>query len=205
MTRRWDIGPVLVGLGALLLLVSLFLRWYGTATAWDAYELVDLLLAALAIAGVTLATAALVPALELADRRPLPWVAGAAFVIVAMQLIDPPPLALGRSLAAGAWLGFAASVLMVVGTVLTFGRVSFAVAVEGRDPRRRVTAVDSRGQETGTHEALADPDPEPGPATQRAPRRDAPLLGRRDRGRTAPAEDDAPGTAGDDEDPPERG
>lgn len=196
MTRRWDIGPLLVGLGALLLLVSLFLRWYGSATAWDAYELVDLLLAALAIAGTTLAVAALVPALELADRRPLPWVAGAAFVIVAMQLVDPPPLALGRSLSAGAWVGFAASVVMVLGTVLTFGRVSFAVAVEGRDPRRRVTAVDSR-EETGAHEAAADPVPG-------APRRDEPLLGRRDR--EPPAEASEPGAIRvDDEDPPERG
>jgi hypothetical protein len=35
MTRRLEAGPVLVTLGALLLLVSLFLNWYtGEITAW---------------------------------------------------------------------------------------------------------------------------------------------------------------------------
>ena len=38
MTRRIEAGPVLVGLGALVLLISLFLDWYQPAlTAWDAF------------------------------------------------------------------------------------------------------------------------------------------------------------------------
>ena len=37
MTRRLEAGPLLVTLGALLLLVSLFLNWYtGDITAWEA-------------------------------------------------------------------------------------------------------------------------------------------------------------------------
>ena len=49
MTRRIEAGPVLVGLGAVVLLISLFLDWYQPGvTAWDAFEVLDLLLAALA-------------------------------------------------------------------------------------------------------------------------------------------------------------
>ena len=52
MTRRIEAGPVLVGLGALVLLVSLFLDWYEPdVTAWEAFEVLDLLLAALARRG----------------------------------------------------------------------------------------------------------------------------------------------------------
>ena len=44
MTRRLEAGPLLVTLGALLLLVSLFLNWYtGEITAWQGFEVWDLL------------------------------------------------------------------------------------------------------------------------------------------------------------------
>ena len=33
---------------------------------------------------------------------------------------------------------------MVAGAVLSLGRVSFSVAIEGREPRQRVAAVDHR-------------------------------------------------------------
>ena len=52
MTRRFDIGPLLVALGALVLLVGLFLDWYGGVNAWNSFELADVVLAALAAAGL---------------------------------------------------------------------------------------------------------------------------------------------------------
>ena len=53
MTRRIEAGPVLVGLGALLLLVSVFLDWYEpNVTAWQAFEVLDLLMAALSLAAL---------------------------------------------------------------------------------------------------------------------------------------------------------
>ena len=62
MTRRIEAGPVLVGLGALILLISLFLDWYQPAvTAWEAFEVLDLLLAALAIAALVAAAGAIRP------------------------------------------------------------------------------------------------------------------------------------------------
>ena len=43
MTRRIEAGPVLVGLGALVVLVSVFLDWYQpNVTAWEAFEALDL-------------------------------------------------------------------------------------------------------------------------------------------------------------------
>jgi hypothetical protein len=39
---------------------------------------------------------------------------------------------------------------MAVGAVLTVGRVSFALTVEGRDTRRHVSAVDARTDQTTT-------------------------------------------------------
>jgi hypothetical protein len=152
LTRRFDIGPILLALGAALMLVSLFLDWYGPLTAWNAFELADVLLAALAAAALVGALGMLAPELEYLERRVVPWIAGGAFVLVAAELLDPPPGAGGETLGTGAWLALAAAVAMVVGTVLSLGRVSLAVAVEGRDRRTRVPAVDHQGPptETGT-------------------------------------------------------
>jgi hypothetical protein len=150
VTRRFDIGPVLVAVGALLLLVGLFLDWYGGLNAWDSFELADVLLAVLALAALAAAFGLLVAEAEFLDRRALPWLAGGTFVLVAAELINPPPGAGGQPLGLGAWLCFAAALAMLAGTVLTFGRVSLAVAVEGRDRRRRVAAVDNRPPPTET-------------------------------------------------------
>jgi hypothetical protein len=150
VTRRFDIGPVLVAIGALVLLVGLFLDWYGGLNAWNSFELADVVLAVLALAALVGAVGLLAGDSEPLDRRALPWLAGATFVLVAAELINPPPGAGDQPLGLGAWLSFAAAVVMVVGTALIFGRVSLAVAVEGRDRRRRVAAVDNRPPPTET-------------------------------------------------------
>jgi hypothetical protein len=59
--------------------------------------------------------------------------------------------------------------VMVLGTVLSLGRVSFSFAIEGRAPRQRVSAVDHRpptteagapvprrGEETSATETLPE-------------------------------------------------
>ena len=167
MTRRFDIGPIMLALGAVLLLVALFLDWYGPLTAWNAFELTDILLAALGVAALVGAAGLLALDFEYLDKRFVPWIAGAAFVLVAAELLDPPPGAGGETLGTGAWLALASAVVMVLGTVLSFGRVSFAVAVEGRDRRVRVAPVDHQGPptETGTpvprsSDSLLRPPPE---------------------------------------------
>ena len=157
MTRRFDIGPFVLALAALVLLVSLFLPWvdYGASVrtiangtgassvnAWRWFEITDLLLAALAIAAIVAAAGLITPSVDLIDRRYVPWIVGAAFVLVANQIIEPHN-AIGER-GTGAWLAFAATVVMIIGAVLSLTKVSFAVAVEGRDRRRRVAAVDHR-------------------------------------------------------------
>ena len=144
MTRRFDIGPVVLGLGAILVLVALFLEWYGQLTAWDTFELADVVLAALAVAGLAAAVGLLTPDADYLDRRAIPWVVGAMFVLVLAELLNPPPAAGGQELGTGAWLVFAGAIVMAIGAILSLGRVSFAVAVEGRDRRQRVAAVDHR-------------------------------------------------------------
>jgi hypothetical protein len=148
--KRIEIGPLLVALAALMLLVSLFLEWFGDQTAWDAFELADLLLAALAVAALVASAGLLIPSIDYLDRRWIPVVAIAAALVIAALLLSPPAQVGDADPRTGAWLAFGATMLMLVGALLSVGRVSFSVAVEGRDPRRRVAAVDHRPPPTDT-------------------------------------------------------
>lgn len=134
MSRRVDVATGLVAAGALLLLVSLFLEWYDPdVTAWRAFEALDLLLAALALGAVAIAAGALDRALPPAHSR-LPALAGAGLVIVAVQLIDPPPAVRDGDLRTGAWLALVGAALMAVGAALTVARVSISFDVRDRPP-----------------------------------------------------------------------
>jgi hypothetical protein len=150
MTRRFEVGPVLVVLGAIALLVSLFMDWYGPLTAWEAFEVVEVLLTVLAVAGLIVAAGMLAPELEVLERRWLPPIMFAVALLVGAELINPPPAAGDDTLEDGAWLAFGAALVMLAGTVLSFGRVSVAVAVEGRELRQRVAVVDHREDTTET-------------------------------------------------------
>ena len=188
MTRRLEAGPLLVTLGALLLLVSLFLTWYtGEITAWEAFEVWDLLLFVLALGSIAAGLGLTAQDAEVVDRRFLPAAVAAVAVIVASQLLDPPPTATGQDPDTGAWLALAAALVMCAGAVLTFGRVHLSLTVEGRE-RQRVAAVDARGPEDPTTDNVPvvepepaersgarlfvrdhEPDPEPEPAAARGP------------------------------------
>ena len=147
MTRRLEAGPVLVMLGALLLLVSLFLSWFtGEITAWEGFEVWDLVLFVLALGAIAGGLGLASQDVDAVDRRYLPAAVVAVAVIVASQIIDPPPAAAGQDPDTGAWLALGAALVMCAGAVLTFGRVRLAFTVEDREPeRRRVAAVDARG------------------------------------------------------------
>jgi CDP-diglyceride synthetase len=150
MTRRFEVGPILVALGAALLLVSLFLDWYGPLSAWEAFEVVEVLLAGLAVAALIVAAGQLVPDLGWGERRWLPAIVVVVAVLVAAELVDPPPAAGAEELEQGAWLAFAAALVMVAGAVLSVGRISFAVSIEGREVRERVAVLDHRQDTTET-------------------------------------------------------
>ena len=76
-------------------------------------------------------------------------------MIVAAQIIDPPPAAAGQDADTGAWLALGAARVMCAGAVLTFGRVHVALTVEGRDQRQHVSAVDARGSQDPTTDSHA--------------------------------------------------
>jgi hypothetical protein len=156
MTRRLEFGPILVTLGALLLLVSLFLDWYGPLNAWAAFEVVDVILATLAVVAVVTAAGAIAPGMAYIERRWLPVLVLAVAVLVAAEIIDPPPAAADLSADTGAWLAFAGAMTMLVGAILSLGRISVAIAVEGREVQR-VSAVDERQQTTESGAAVAPP------------------------------------------------
>ena len=150
MTRRIEAGPVLVALGALVVLVSVFLDWYEpNVTAWEAFEVLDLVMAALAVAGLVAAAGTVRPDAAVIERHQLPLVVVGLTVVVASQILDPPPAAAGDPIL-GAWLALGGALAMCAGAVLTLGRVSFALTVEGRDTRRHVSAVDARTDPTTT-------------------------------------------------------
>jgi hypothetical protein len=173
MTRRLEAGPLLVTLGALLLLVSLFLSWYtGEVSAWQAFEVWDLVLFVLALASFAAGLGLTTPDVDLVDRRFLPAAVAAVAVIVASQIIDPPPAAPGQDPDTGAWMALGGALVMCLGAVLTFGRVHLALTVEGRDQRRHVSAVDARGPAdptTESHEPVTPSDRRPLFARERRP------------------------------------
>jgi hypothetical protein len=143
LRERFDAGTGLVALGAVLLLVSLFVDWYDpSGTAWAVFEFVDIVLALAAIACLV----AVVPRYA-ALQRAVPVIAFVALFIVAVQLIQPPPAAAGDQLKAGAWLALAATALMAAGATLSAASISVTVDVRQRDRRRRTSAIDARERE----------------------------------------------------------
>jgi carbon starvation protein CstA len=143
MSRRpVDAGAAVAAGGAVLLLVSLFLDWYGDDrhgySAWTVFEVVDLVLAAIALVTLStfLSTSGVEPRLP---RAPLLVLGSAALVLTASQLIDgPPATALTQfDLQTGAWLALAGSALLLAGAFMSVARVSFSV--EQREPRAAET------------------------------------------------------------------
>ena|SRR5829696_762445 len=152
--RRFEIGPLIVAVGSLVLLVSLFMDWYAGETAWGAFEVADVLLAALAVAALLASLGMIAEEIAVLDGRWLPATVLASALLVIAEILSPPPVVGGADPQEGAWLAFAAALVMLVGTVLSLGRVSFSFAIEGREPRR-VAAVDHRPPPTETGAPVA--------------------------------------------------
>jgi hypothetical protein len=137
MPERINGGQVLVVVGAVVLIVSLSLDWFQPGvSAWTVFEVVDLLLAALAIAALALAVGgAIHPGGSLAALAPhrLPAVGMAALVIVIAALINHPPAAIDRPAETGAWIALAATVALTVGGILSAARVSLVITLRPRE------------------------------------------------------------------------
>jgi len=136
--REIEIGPLVAAAGAVLLIVSLFLDWYDDFSGFTVFEVLDLVLVALALAALV----ALAEGSGLLSGGPLPAGAAlplgvAALVIVGSQLLNHPPAGTNRDVSLGLWLALGGSALMVVGSALVTARISLAVGVERRERRRR--------------------------------------------------------------------
>ena len=188
MRERFDAGTGLVAVGAVLLLVSLFIDWYDPGgDAWAVFESLDLVLAGVAVCGL-LAVAPRFGAGGLG--RALPLITAIAFAIVVVQLLDPPPVVRNSDLATGAWLALAATVLMAGGALLGAASISVTVDVRGRERRRRTAAIDAREGAAQAAEAAASAEaPAATRPGRRFGRRDEPLLEPRDPVVAQPAED----------------
>jgi hypothetical protein len=183
LRERFDAGTGLVAVGAVLLLVSLFIDWYHPGgDAWAVFESLDVLLAGAAVCGLL----AVAPRFGTGGLgRALPLISGVAFAIVLVQLIDPPPVVSDSSLATGAWLALAATATMTLGAILGAASISVTVDVRGRERRRRTAAIDAREGAAEAAEAV-DTDPV---RPRRFARRDEPLLEPREPVIAEPEED----------------
>lgn len=136
--NQLPVGPLVAAIGAVLLIVSLFLDWYEVdLEAFTVYEFLDLLLVLMAL--VTIAS--LAGGLGWVRAAPSPDISlGVAlltiFVVLSQVLNDPPAVANGEAgKAIGIWLALGGAALMVAGSVLAYARIS--LAYERRDRSRQ--------------------------------------------------------------------
>jgi len=186
LRERFDAGTGLVAVGAVLLLVSLFIDWYDPGgDAWAVFESLDVLLAGAAVCGLL----AMAPRFGTGGLgRALPVISVVAFAIVLVQLIDPPAVVNDSDLATGAWLALAATATMALGAILGAASISVTVDVRGRERRRRTAAIDARESAAAAAEAAAADEAEPA-RPRRFNRRDEPLLEPREPAIAEPEED----------------
>lgn len=157
--RRIPVGPLAGLLGAALVLVSLFLDWWERTSVFTAFEVLDLVLAALAIGELVVLAGLLgarLPGLEPAPGLALAAALAAFGIVVSQLLNDPPAIAVtGRGAAVGIWIALGGSALMLAGSALVAARIS--VALQPGEERR------SRRQRA----PVAAPPPEPAAAAMR--------------------------------------
>jgi hypothetical protein len=109
------LGELVGAVSGLGLLVSSFLPWYSAggedATAWQAFSVVDIVLAAAAVAALSVAIvvlARLSVSYPVAGSAVTALLGGIALICVVFRLIDPPGSGdVGREI--GLWLGLLAT------------------------------------------------------------------------------------------------
>jgi hypothetical protein len=165
MPERIDARPVLALIGGALVLISLFLAWFKapasawTMDAWSAFEVLDLVLAGIAIATLYIAWEQVTGRFRLGEGWLLP-LGLLALVIVVSQILDPPPAAVIPAAlphpatgpeadpATGAWLALGGAGALTVAGVLSAASVGLSLVLSPTDRRgtattRRRTAQDA--------------------------------------------------------------
>jgi hypothetical protein len=122
--RRLRAGEWIAALSGAVLLVSLFLPWYGggaeDASGWEALAAVDVALALVAAFGVSLlviTASQRVPAVPIALSAIVTLVGLIGLVLVLIRLANVPDGFEGREL--GVWLGLLAAIGIVAGAALS--------------------------------------------------------------------------------------
>ncbi len=136
----WEpgVGDLLVIVGGIVLLVSLFLNWWTapagdvSVSAWTALEIADLLLAALAVIAIVLVLPSPPGSADFnqAAGAWMPWLGPIAIVVIGASLIEDPPAVSGLSIAVGAWIGLGGAVALTLGGFLR--RVGVSVTIASR-------------------------------------------------------------------------
>jgi hypothetical protein len=170
--RKIPIGPLVATIGALLLIVSLFLDWYETLTGWTVFEIVDLVLVGLAL--WTIFSLAGGFGIVKESFNPVAALIGTivALVIVVTQILNDPPAVAGGGgpdKEIGLWLALAGAGLMVAGAVLATTHISLAV-----ETRRREAEPSGERSEPGTPVPKDAPRDEPTVPLTRTEPREAP-------------------------------
>jgi hypothetical protein len=162
---RLPVGPLVAAVGAVLLIVSLFLDWYEVdLEGFTVFEVLDLLLVLMAL----LTIASLAGGLGLVRPAPSPVLSLAValftiFVVLSQVLNDPPAVAnsdAGKEI--GIWLGLGGAVLMGAGSVLAFARISLTF-------ERRQQQVSDPGAAETVDERPQDAEAEPPGTEPQAP------------------------------------
>jgi hypothetical protein len=160
MVVRINGGQGLAVVGAVALIVSLSLDWFEPGNnAWKVFEIVDLLLAALAVAALVIAIgAALAPDGPLAagSSRWLTAAGAAALVLVAEALINHPPAAIGKESETGAWIALAGAGALTLGGVLSATRVALVITPRPREQAGESGAQSPAAAKSDEPEAYAD-------------------------------------------------
>ncbi len=157
------VGPMVAAVGAVLLIVSLFLDWYEVdLEGFTVFEFLDLLLVVMALATI----ASLAGGLGLVKPAPSPVVSLAValftiFVVVSQILNDPPAVAGGdRGKEIGIWLALGGAALMTAGSLLAFARISLAVETRAGSGRDRDRDREARRPPTARREPDGDDAPQ---------------------------------------------
>jgi hypothetical protein len=121
--RRLRAGEWIAGLSGLVLLVALFLPWYGddagTRTGWQSLGALDVVLALVALAALAIPVVTAierVPAVPLALQSLTTLVGMLAVVLVLIRVLNMPDWATGREW--GLWVGLVATLGIVVGGLI---------------------------------------------------------------------------------------
>jgi hypothetical protein len=118
--RRLRAGEWITGLGGVALLGSLFMDWYGapaqTQSAWEAFAVTDLFLAAVALFAISvlpITATQRVPALPLAQDALVAIAGKLALIVILIRIAWAPRDAAGVE--AGAWIGVVDALVIVAG------------------------------------------------------------------------------------------